>query len=246
LGLTADSARALRYARRVKAIAGDLRCMARQLGWREALSQLMDWTGYVIYRREDRFVIARTLTESPPPTRLTPDVRVEWAESRHLPVLAEFNRRHCNVRAMRRHVQVRGQRDAMLGFIGDELVGHLWWIDRRRAGDDVDLLRLGHLLNDDDVYAFEMFVAPEHRGNGTASRFLGEACEELARLGYRRIWAYVDHTNVPARWLFTTNGWHIVRRSRSWHVLSRLAVIEGKPYLTTRGTVKPLSMKRSA
>jgi GNAT superfamily N-acetyltransferase len=226
--------------RRSKAIAADLRCISREFGWQAALRRLLGWASYAIYRREDRLVIRKTLSESPSVTDSARDVRVERAESRHLPMLTEFNRRHCNARAMRRHAQVRGDREAMLAFVGKELVGYLWWMDQRSARDDIDVVRLGPAVDEDDVYAFEMFVAPERRAHGTASSFVTGACDQLAQLGYRRVWGFVDHDNVPARWLYSTNGWSTVRRSRSWHLLSRLAVIDGIPYLAVNGRVKRL------
>jgi GNAT superfamily N-acetyltransferase len=244
-----SAARGQAVIRRSRAIAADLRCIARADGWRASALRLLGWIAYTIFRREDRFVLAKRLTGTAPAGDAAGRVRVERAEPRHLPALAEFNRRHCNARAMRRHGQVRRDREAMLAFVGDELVGYLWCMEPRSAWDDIDVLRLGPEVAEDDVYAFEMFVAPERRGDGNASAFVIGACERLAQLGYRRVWGFVDHDNVPARWLYSTNGWTTVRRSRSWHLLSRLAVIDGTPYVVAGGGATrlraPLARRRA-
>jgi GNAT superfamily N-acetyltransferase len=203
---------------------------------------MLDRLRDVVYRRADHLVILKSLSDCTPAGVLSADdMQVVRAERRHLPSVAEFDRRHCNSRATRRHAHLGKGLDAFLAFVGQELAGQIWWVAPDGGRTHVDVRRLGLPLQDDDAYAFDMFVAPEHRGHGMASRFLAAASEQFDALGFRRVWGFVDASNVPARWLYSTGGWRTVRRSRSWHVLGLFAVIDGRPYVTAGGTLRPLS-----
>ena len=241
MGVSVDHGQRVRHGTRLaRAVADDLRCISRTRGLRAGLRSLLDLVAYRIWRHEDRFVLLKPLTGIAPVSDSGDRLRVERGEPRHLPALSEFNCLQCNARAVRRHAQVRGDREALLAFLGDELVGYLWWMEPRSAPEDLDVIRLGPEVAGDDAYAFEMFVAPQHRGHGNALSFVTGACEQLARLGYRRVWGFVDYDNVPARWLYSTSGWSTVRRSRSWHLLARLTVIDGVAYVSAGGRVKRL------
>jgi ribosomal protein S18 acetylase RimI-like enzyme len=227
---------------RIRRTARDLRCIGRQRGRGAALRWLLDRLRYVVYRRADHLVIVKSLSDRTPAGALPAgDTQVVRAERRHLPSVAEFDRRHCNSLATRRHARLGEGLEAFLAFVGQELAGQIWLVAADSGRTHVDVVRLGLPLEDDDAYAFDMFVAAEHRGHGMASRFLAAVAEELAASGFRRVWGFVDSSNVPARWLYSTGGWRTVRRSRSWHLLGLLAVIDGRPYVTVAGSLRPLS-----
>jgi GNAT superfamily N-acetyltransferase len=176
----------------------------------------------------DDLLVVRTLSDSIPAGRR--DVRVECAEQRHQRALTEFSRRHCRRRALTRPASHGGGAESLLGFVGDELVAQLFWVDHRGARAHSDVVRLGLSLDEDEVYAFDLFVAPDHRGDGTAAAFVGGSCEVLARLGYRQMWGVADGWNLPAKWLYLTTGWRTVRR-----VPSGGAVPRTKPRVTSPG-----------
>ena len=60
---------------------------------------------------------------------------------------------------------------------------------------------------------------------------------ELARLGYHRMYGFVDSANRPARWLYVTHGYEDVLRGRTRTVLRRLRRVEGGGWVVTgKGT----------
>ena len=86
------------------------------------------------------------------------------------------------------------------------------------------------------------FIAPEHRGRGTPAEFLAGVESELARLGYRRMFGFVDSDNRPARWLYTTAGHEDVLRCRTRTILGRLMFVDGRGWLISgRHGVRPIA-----
>ena len=63
---------------------------------------------------------------------------------------------------------------------------------RRTSADGFDLSRFGLGLADGEIYGYDLFVAPEHRGRGMPAEFLAGVEPALARLGYRRMFGFVD------------------------------------------------------
>ena len=56
------------------------------------------------------------------------------------------------------------------------------------------------------MYGYDLFIAPDHRGHGTPDEFLAAVEAELVRLGYHRMFGFVDSANRPARWLYATTA----------------------------------------
>ncbi len=56
------------------------------------------------------------------------------------------------------------------------------------------------LLND-------LFVEPEHRGQGIANQLMDEAESAARDAGASRIWLRTAHTNLPAQALYESRGW---------------------------------------
>jgi GNAT superfamily N-acetyltransferase len=221
-------------------IARDIRCTLRRRGPRAALAVVGHIARHRVYVTVHELIIARELgLAHSAPARSA--LRVEAAGERHLPVVAEFHRARCMTRrtplfAAALAQGVRGT----LGFVGDELVGYMWWVDARQAAQGCYLSRFAVQLRPDDVFGYNLFIAPEHRGRGTAVGFLDRAEAELARQGYRRIIGTVDTANVPARWLHETRGYEVLQCSTTRVVLHALVIVDGRPFLARRGGLRPL------
>ena len=205
--------------------ARDLWCLWQEAGPRTALTTLRDIARSQVYLESDEIVLTKDLGTGDPPD--TGTIRIETAGTRHLPLLAGFNRRQCNTARTHRFAQGLAEgRRGMLGFRGDDLVGYFWWHDAAFASDGFYLTRFGVQLAEDEMYGYDLFIAPEHRGRGTPIAFVGAVEAELSRQGYRRMYGFVDGRNVPARWLWATSGHEVVMRRRTRRILRRFHLVD--------------------
>jgi GNAT superfamily N-acetyltransferase len=98
------------------------------------------------------------------------------------------------------------------GFLvrrGDDFIGYFWWVDRRSNPTHPHFAQFHIDLLDDEVYGFQYFIVSAERGGGVATDALRAIEAALARLGYNRVWGYVEAANMPARWLYTISGWSV-------------------------------------
>jgi GNAT superfamily N-acetyltransferase len=228
-----------------RVIARDVWCLLRAKGPKAALAYLRDIARSQLYLTTDEIILRKELDASEASAHHS--IQLEEAETHHLPLLAEFNRRQCNT--SRTHRFARGLTDgkrALLGFRDGELIGYIWWHDATQCADGFYLSRFGVHLGEGEVYGYDLFIAPEHRGRGTPVAFVAGVEAELARRGYRRMYGFVDGRNVPARWLWTTSGHEALMRGRTRRILRRLMLVEGHGWLLSgRDGLRPLSLRRS-
>jgi GNAT superfamily N-acetyltransferase len=204
----------------------DLWCLLRERRVREALAVVGDIARERFYLTTEQVVVRKDMVAAAAPA--TRAIRIEEATGEHLPVLAEFNRRQCNRRRTKTFANgLADGRRALLGFRDGELIGYLWWHDGAHAGDAFYLARFGLGLAEGEMYGYDLFIAPEHRGHGTPDAFLTGVEGELVRLGYHRMYGFVDSANRPARWLYAAHGYEDVLRGRTRTVLRRLRRVEG-------------------
>jgi GNAT superfamily N-acetyltransferase len=167
---------------------------------------------------EEVIVLLRVLDSIVEPRR-EGVLRVEDMDARHLPQLFEVNRKRGVSRADRYfEASIAKGYHGFVAFKGSELVGYYWWVDRDAdpPHPDLWLLGSGFEMEPGDVYGSSLFLLEEYRGGGAANDFLHHVETALRHRGYRRIWGYVDSTNRPARWLYSTRGyqpmWKVVHR----------------------------------
>ena len=207
----------------MNAVFADLRCLYRRHGLRELLRKLAGRVRAVISSREEVVVLRkdlRAITEM----EFSESLRIEELEQSDLPALFEFNRRRCDSKANARAVaDVDDGYRGFAGYVGGELVGYYWWVDRETEPRHRDIERYGLEieLTDRAVYGFDFFLLEEHRGGGNSVEFLHKVESRLRDLGYETLWGYVVADNKPARWLYSMCGYEPVRRVASRRVLTR-------------------------
>jgi|GEM_PF-2866639 len=186
------------------------------------------------YRHEKLYVVRKDLGDIVD-ARCRFDFRIEDLGVEHLAGLSELNRM-----LGRPHIDRRFARNIAAGYRGfaacrdDQLIGYYWWTDGKteRLHPDLADLHLGIELGEGDVYGSDLFLLEDYRGGGTASRFLFEVETALRDRGFRVLWGYVDRTNRPARWLYSTRGyelaWNIDRRTILLRRRTLLSPLDGE------------------
>lgn len=158
------------------------------------------------YKDEQLIVIVKDLDSIVEPWRHG-ELRFENLAAEHLPGLSELNRKRGRPEVDRRFAHYVEQGfHGFIAYLGEELVGYYWWVDRdvQTLYPDLHKLGLGIELGEGDVYGSDFFLLEEHRGGGVAADFLFNVESSLRDRGYRRLWGYVVSGNRPARWIYST------------------------------------------
>ena len=187
-----------------------------------------------VYDRRRELVIVKRLD---PQALVRPDagdVRIEPLADEHERLLRDFNARYRTRRkVVATQAYIAHGYGAFVAFHGEEPIGYWWWVSNAvdPAVTHPCLARLGVALKDDEVFAFDYFIAPGARGQGAAVRVLWLVYRDLAALGYRGVWGSVDEDNVQARWVYRMLGNRVAARVTGLELLSRILLQDGRVYL---------------
>jgi GNAT superfamily N-acetyltransferase len=212
----------------------------REQGPRAAFAYLWEILRVQVYLEEDEIVVRKDFDPDAAPE--PGPVRLELAQAHDLPMLAEFNRRQANATRTRRFETGFAEgKQALIGFRDGELIGYFWFHDASVRSGACYVSRYGINLGEGEVYGEDLFIAPEHRGRGIPAAFVAALEAELLRLGYHRMYGFVDAFNTPARWLWTTSGYTVVTRRHTHRILRRFVIVEdeGRRH-PVRDVVRPL------
>jgi GNAT superfamily N-acetyltransferase len=138
------------------------------------------------------------------------ELQVRELGPEQMPALAELNRKRGRPEIQRLFAEYLGHGfHAFVAYLGGELVGYYWWVDRNIPRRYTDLHKLGLEieLGEQDVYGSHFFLIEEHRGGGVAADFLFDVESSLRDRGFTRLWGYVAGGNRPARWVYSTRGY---------------------------------------
>jgi RimJ/RimL family protein N-acetyltransferase len=219
---------ATRKLRSLRLLLADARCHVRRLGPRpaaEALWALVSARARAfVHSRQTEEVLVKVLGGEPRPGDPEPpdDLRLELIGPHHAEELRRLRLNEDSCDSRRSRYALDNLAAGYQGFLvrsGGEIVGHMWWIDRHIAPDHPELSAYRIELADGDTYGFGYRIADQTRGGGIASDALRAMEREVVRLGYRRMWGYVDVANTPARWTYMIDGWSV------HHTLERVRVL---------------------
>ncbi len=212
-----------------------LLALYRDGGLKATARSVLSLLAACIHREEEHVVLVRSLSDAPEmAARDGIEVRSDVGIDREAVIRFSQANFPPKVTAYVRNYLDNGYR-TYLGFRGDELIGLFWWVDRQIDAQHPDLVLHQLRLGDRDAYGFSYFLAPEHRGGGTASEFISKVFVELDKVGYERIWGWVLAENLPARWLFSLVGYEEVRSMRFRTFFSIVTVSDGRALIRNLG-----------
>jgi hypothetical protein len=85
----------------------------------------------------------------------------------------------------------------------DQIIGDVWYFGQKKDSisplhEDITLLQLK--WDRTYAYSFDTFLDPENRGNNVAKALLNNSLYAMAIEGYRKVYGYYWHDNLPAIW----------------------------------------------
>jgi GNAT superfamily N-acetyltransferase len=195
----------------------------RSLGPRPLLARALRRMVATVYAKQTELLIVKRLDGGPPSLHRPNELRMRAVTTDDVAVLKAFNEaQRTRRKVLASTCYVRNGYQGFLAFVEKELIGYWWWV-----GNTLDpaithpcVERFGLRLGDDEVFAFDYFIAPGYRAKGAAVKFLSLIYAELARRGYGGVWGSVDAANAPARWVYNALGNKVVRRTVAYELFS--------------------------
>jgi RimJ/RimL family protein N-acetyltransferase len=185
----------------------------KQMGLKQTVPQVYSALRFKAYHEQERLILSKRLDDDPP-RQAQPQLVVRSAEQSDTEALLRFTRTHRPQMTWYVRKYLRNRYRGVVAFRGEEVIGLFWWVDRHVDPKHPDLVLQDLQLEEAHAYGFAYYIAPEHRGGGTATEVVSRVFAMLRDLGYQRIWGYVDADNVPARWLYSLVGFEATRRVR--------------------------------
>ncbi|MFC1645687.1 hypothetical protein ACFL2Y_00715 [Candidatus Omnitrophota bacterium] len=168
-------------------------------------------------------------------------LKVQRVEKSHYGALKEFSNR-CDagsgrVCIARLNDYFENNYDGFIAFFEDEIIGYSWWVDNstktRRKTPDLTLF--GIELKDGDVYGFDFFIAPKFRGKHNSIEFMCKTNSIFRKLGYKRLFGYVDLNNTSARWIYKLIGFKDAKKIIQHRFFYFVLVINKTIFFKTSG-----------
>ncbi len=196
----------------------------------------------LIYRKSDERLIEKDLTQSTQ-VPVANFLSIERLLPQHVPMLRDLRK---DAPAGLRWIR-DGLQNGYSGFTaleGRQLVGYLLYV---RKGcplwdNHPHLRRFDLKLAEEDVYIFDLFISPEHRGRGRGTEFLHKIQEKLRNDGYTRVLGYVDASNVPARTLYSILGWNETRTCIGRKFFKKFLWLDGRLFTRNSRRGRPYSV----
>jgi GNAT superfamily N-acetyltransferase len=113
-----------------------------------------------------------------------------------------------------------------------KVIGDIWHAPRgatkaELAHRDFDVL--GIEPGRKDVYLFDMFIDPKHRGEALAVPLMGGALHALGQLGCEKAYGFFTADNIPALWVHRILKYKELARVTIRRVLGHTQVVPAKP-----------------
>jgi len=119
---------------------------------------------------------------------------------------------------------------AFFGVIGSKVIAEQWWINSSHIRDKIihpDLKWMELQLKEDEIYAFDLFVAPEYRGTPATNKFALTYMNEIRKAGYSKIFGGYFKDNIPSAWYHRTFSFS-ERRKIKFHRFFFLKIKNGR------------------
>jgi ribosomal protein S18 acetylase RimI-like enzyme len=200
--------------------------------------------GSAFYRNVNDLVITWDLNDSRP-ARNDDRLSVESAGEESLADIAQLCRQHRLPRRIYRkvHNYLENGFQGWLFKTGNETVGFIWCVDHTipPRNNHPSLLLYEITLQPGEVYMFDNFLVPEHRGRGNANHVLEKIRVELKRRGYHKAVAYVSADNQPAVWTYRIHGWKTERKCAQHQICGMISIVNGRIFRRNNRWSRPHS-----
>jgi hypothetical protein len=111
------------------------------------------------------------------------------------------------VRELKGRAYSRRGFSAFFAVVGSKVIAEQWWISSSHIRDKIlhpDLRWMQLQLKEDEIYAFDLFVAPEYRGTPATNKFAVTYLNEMRKAGFSKLFGGYFKNNIPSAWYHRT------------------------------------------
>lgn len=156
-----------------------------------------------IYLNDEFIVVERDLSKPPPTFRRNFDLRIVTLEKRNLDEVKNYKFAR-KVRELKCLSYLKKGYNVFLGVQNTTVIAEQYWISTEQIKANTihpDLKWMKREIQDNEIFAFELFTSPDYRGTPATNIFLSSYFKELVRLGYAKIFGFFPRNNIPSMWL---------------------------------------------
>jgi len=170
--------------------------LVKERGFKSALNE-------AVYFNREIILVARDLNKPLPRLRQDFDMSLILLDKKELLKIEDLKFPD-KARELKGRAYLCSGFAAFLGVIGKNIIAELWWTNSLHIRDRIihpDLIWMKLDLKEDEIYGFDVFVAPEYRGTPAPKMFISSYMHELKRIGYSKIFGWIFKDNIPSAWL---------------------------------------------
>jgi len=120
-----------------------------------------------------------------------------------------------------------------LATLSDEIIGYNWFTEKqdRPEHNHPHLLRYDIELQKDELYGFDFYISPQHRGGGNSVEFYTVMRFRLKAQGFKKIYGYVDAANRQASWFYKLMGQKEINEVKTCKIFNYFLIMNKRVYL---------------
>jgi hypothetical protein len=173
----------------------NLKDLVKEEGFKSTLKQ-------AVYFNREMILVSRDLKKPLPKVKQNFDMNLVLLDGKELSKIEGFKFPN-KVREVKARAYLRRGFAVFLGVIGSDVIAEQWWINSSHIRDGIihqDVIWMKLDLKEDEIYAFELFVAAKYRGTPATNKFATSYMHELSKMGYSKILGCYFKDNIPSAW----------------------------------------------
>lgn len=194
-----------------------LKTLLNEKGFRSAIKE-------VIYFNREAVIVERYLNKPVPKLKYDFVLHLTPLDRENPQEITEYKFPN-KVRELKCLAYLNKGYKGFLGIDDRKVIAEQWYVCNNIKHPDLRWIELD--LKNDEIYAFDLFVAPEYRGTSAINVFIASYLTELRTMGFSKTFGYFFSDNIPSQWIHRLFSYSEIKRIKR-HRFFLLEIKNGK------------------